>query len=86
MTHRYKTKGTCSVYIDLEMDGNVLKEVKFHGGCDGNLQGISQLAPGQTYEELKSKLGGIQCGYKSTSCPDQLIKAMEFAMTTPPNM
>ncbi len=86
MTHRYKTKGTCSVYIDLEMDGNVLKEVEFHGGCHGNLQGISALVCGMTYEELKEKLEGICCGFKSTSCPDQLIKAMEFAMSTAPNM
>ena len=86
MTHRYKTKGTCSRYIDLEMDGNVLKEVKFYGGCDGNTQGIARLAVGKTYEELKNTLGGIRCGHKPTSCPDQLIKAMEFAMTTEPNL
>lgn len=86
MTHRYKTNGICSVFIDVEMDGNLVKDIEFHGGCDGNLQGISHLAAGHTYEELKEKLEGIHCGHKKTSCPDQLIKAIEFAMTTPPNM
>ena len=86
MTHRYKTKGTCSSYIDLEMDGKVLKKVVFHGGCNGNLQGISKLAEGKTFDELKETLSGIHCGPRSTSCPDQLIHAMEFAMTKPSNM
>jgi uncharacterized protein (TIGR03905 family) len=80
MTYRYKTWGTCSAFIDIEMEGNVLKNVEFHGGCNGNLQGISKLVCGHTYEELKAKLSGIHCGFKSTSCPDQLIKAMEAAM------
>lgn len=80
MVYRYKTSGTCSVYIDIEVEGNVLKNSVFHGGCNGNLQGISKLTAGCTYEELKEKLEGIRCGYKNTSCPDQLIKAMEAAM------
>lgn len=86
MTHRYKTKGTCSAYIDLEMDGNIVKDIQFHGGCDGNLKGICSLASGHTYEELKNSLEGIRCGNKNTSCPDQLVRAIEFAMSTPPNM
>ena len=86
MTHRYKTKGTCSSYIDIEMDGNVLKEVAFHGGCNGNLQGICKLVQGKTYEELKATLEGSHCGPRPTSCPDQLIHAMQFAMTEPSNM
>lgn len=80
MAYRYKTKGTCSVFIDVDMEGNVLKNAVFHGGCNGNLQGISALVEGRTYEEIKEKLSGIKCGFKSTSCPDQLIKAMEEAM------
>lgn len=80
MVYRYKTQGTCSAYIDLEMDGDVLKQAVFHGGCNGNLRGISALVAGCTYDEIKGKLSGITCGYKSTSCPDQLIKAMEQAM------
>lgn len=86
MTHRYKTKGTCASYIDLEMNGNVVKEVVFHGGCNGNLQGISKLVEGKTYEELKNTLTGIHCGPRSTSCPDQLIHAIEFAMREPANI
>ena len=80
MFYRYKTSGTCAGYIDIEMEGNVLKDCTFHGGCHGNLQAIPLLAKGQTYEELKEKLEGITCGWKKTSCPDQLIKAMEAAL------
>ena len=80
MVYRYKTKGTCSAYIDVEMDGDTLKKAVFHGGCNGNLQGISSLVCGLTYEEIKDKLSGIKCGFKSTSCPDQLVRAVEEAM------
>lgn len=80
MVYRYKTTGTCSVYIDVDVEGNVLKNCLFHGGCSGNLQGISKLTAGLTYEELKEKLAGIRCGFKNTSCPDQLVKAVEYAM------
>ena len=80
MIYRYKTKGTCSVFIDVDVENGVLKQAVFHGGCNGNLQGISSLAAGLSYDELKEKLSGIKCGFKSTSCPDQLIKAMEEAM------
>lgn len=80
MSYRYRTKGTCAQYIDVEMDGDVVKEVEFFGGCNGNLQGISKLAVGHTYEELKALVGGIKCGFKATSCPDQLVHAIEEAM------
>ncbi len=80
MVYRYKTKGTCSVCIDVEMDGHILKNAVFHGGCNGNLQGISALVSGLSYEEIRDKLAGIRCGFKPTSCPDQLVKAMEEAM------
>lgn len=80
MVYRYKTKGTCSVYIDVNVENGILKEAVFHGGCSGNLQGISALVAGMPYEELKEKLAGINCGFKSTSCPDQLVKAVEEAM------
>lgn len=83
MVYRYKTKGTCSMYIDVEVEGNVLKNAEFYGGCNGNLQGISALVSGHTYDEIKDKLSGIKCGYKATSCPDQLVKAMEEAMENP---
>lgn len=80
MVYRYKTKGTCSVCIDVEMEGNTLKNAVFRGGCNGNLQGISALVSGLTYEEIRDKLSGIKCGFKSTSCPDQLVRALEEAM------
>lgn len=80
MSYRYKTQGVCSQFIEVEMDGNVVKDVVFYGGCNGNLQGISKLAVGHTYEELKELVGGIRCGFKNTSCPDQLVHAVEEAM------
>ena len=80
MVYRYKTRGTCSAFIDVDVENGILKEAVFHGGCSGNLQGISSLVAGMSYEELKEKLSGINCGFKSTSCPDQLVKAVEAAM------
>lgn len=80
MAYKYKTVGTCSSHIEVEMDGNVLKDCKFFGGCHGNLQGIAALTKGMPYEEIKERLAGIRCGFKNTSCPDQLVKAMEEAM------
>ncbi len=80
MLYRYKTQGTCSRYIDVDVENGVLKGAVFHGGCNGNLQGISSLVSGMSIEQLKEKLSGIRCGFKSTSCPDQLVKAVEAAM------
>ena len=74
---KYRTKGTCSSSIDLEMDGNVIKSVIFTGGCNGNLQGISKLVEGMSAEDAISRLKGIKCGFKPTSCPDQLAIALE---------
>lgn len=74
---RYKTQGTCSTFIDIELKDGVIDSVAFTGGCNGNLQGISALVKGMTPEEAISKLKGIQCGFKSTSCPDQLARALE---------
>ena len=74
---KYRTKGTCSSSIDIEMDGNVIKSVIFTGGCNGNLQGISALVKGMKPEEAISRLKGIRCGFKPTSCPDQLAHALE---------
>ncbi len=79
MTYTFKTHGTCSSKIDLELEGNILKKVVFYNGCDGNTQGIAKLVEGMTVEEIKDKLSGIRCGGKSTSCPDQLAKAVEKA-------
>lgn len=73
----YKTKGTCSTMIDVELKDGVIDSVKFTGGCNGNLQGIGALVKGMKPEEAISRLKGIRCGFKPTSCPDQLAHALE---------
>ena len=75
----YKTKGTCSTMIDVELKDGVIDSVKFTGGCNGNLQGISALVKGMKPEEAISRLKGIRCGFKPTSCPDQLAQALKQA-------
>lgn len=76
MKHTYKTQGTCSTHIELEVEGDVLKEISFWGGCNGNLQGISRLVAGMPVPEVIKKLEGVRCGSRSTSCPDQLCCAL----------
>lgn len=76
MTFTYKTKGTCSQKIDIELDGTTVKDVKFLGGCAGNLQGIASLVKGMEIDEVIDRLSGIRCGFKPTSCPDQLARAL----------
>ena len=73
----YKTSGTCSSAINLEVEGDIIKSVSFTGGCNGNLQGISRLVEGMKVEDANSRLKGIRCGFKNTSCPDQLARALE---------
>ncbi len=80
MTYRYKTQGTCSSAIDIELDGDTIKNVHFYGGCNGNTTGISALVKGMKAEEAINKLGGIRCGFKNTSCPDQLARALKLAL------
>ena len=77
MKYVYKTKGVCSMQIEFDLDGDIVTNVKFKGGCSGNTQGISKLAEGRKKEEIISLLSGIKCGFKPTSCPDQLAKALE---------
>ncbi len=79
MKHQYKPTGVCSTNIDFEIKDNRVYNVKYQGGCNGNLQGISKLIEGQNLEDVIYKLSGIKCGNKSTSCPDQLAKALEIA-------
>lgn len=74
---RYKTSGTCSSAIDFEVEDGIVKNVKFIGGCNGNTQGISKLVEGMPVDEVINRLEGIRCGFKSTSCPDQLSKALK---------
>ena len=76
----YKPKGVCSQSIEINMNGNVIDSVAFTGGCNGNLQGISSLVKGMTAEEAISRLKVIRCGFKSTSCPDQLAQALESVL------
>ena len=79
---QYQTQGTCSVLIDVTADDNdVIQDVAFLGGCDGNLQGICRLVKGQNIDDVISRLDGIQCGGKPTSCPDQLCRALEQLKT-----
>lgn len=74
---KYQTKGTCSTSIDLEVENGKIKFVEFFGGCNGNLKGIASLVTGMNVDDAISKLKGIRCGFKSTSCPDQLAQALE---------
>ncbi len=79
MGYKYKTKGTCSTMIEVELNGNIVKNVVFTGGCDGNLQAIPKLVEGLTVDEVEQKIGGISCGGRPTSCGDQLAKACRAA-------
>lgn len=74
---QYQTQGTCSQLIDVAADeNNVIQDVTFYGGCNGNLQGISKLVRGQKIDDVIQQLEGIRCGSKRTSCPDQLCQAL----------
>ena len=77
--HQYKTKGTCSQMIYFDLEDNKVKNVQFMGGCNGNLKGIASLVEGMDIDEAISRMEGITCGFKKTSCPDQLAKALRDA-------
>ncbi|MCH5329125.1 MAG: TIGR03905 family TSCPD domain-containing protein [Coprobacter sp.] len=81
----YRTTGTCSTVIELELCGGVVKNVSFRGGCNGNLQGIGRLVEGLPAGEVIRRLDGVRCGNKSTSCPDQLCRAVEQALREQPS-
>ncbi|MBE6984257.1 MAG: TIGR03905 family TSCPD domain-containing protein [Ruminococcaceae bacterium] len=76
MQYEYKTSGTCAGKIVIELDGDIVKNVRFIGGCHGNTQGISKLVEGMKVDDVITRLQGISCGMKATSCPDQLAKAL----------
>lgn len=80
MTYTYVPRGVCSRKMTVELDGEIIKSVKVEGGCNGNLQGISHLVEGMNARDAIAKLRGIRCGFKSTSCPDQLSLALEEAL------
>ena len=73
----YKTKGTCASRINFDIEDGIVKNVKFTGGCNGNLKAISVLVEGQPKEKVIKLLKGIKCGFKDTSCGDQLARALE---------
>ena len=73
----YNTRGVCSRRIDIEVNDGVIASVKFMGGCAGNTQGVAALVKGMTVDEAIERLSGIRCGFKSTSCPDQLATALK---------
>ena len=79
MRYRYKTTGTCSQFIDFDINDNIITNIVFYGGCNGNLKAISKLLEGQTVEYIESKLRGNTCGAKSTSCADQFARAVRAA-------
>lgn len=83
MEYTYKPKGVCSQLMEIETDGDRIKKVKVLGGCSGNLQGIAKLVEGMTIEDTISRLEGIRCGFKSTSCPDQLAQALKAIQAAP---
>ena len=80
MQYQFKTQGTCSQAIQFDLEGNVVKNVSFFGGCNGNLKAISKLVDGMTVEEIEEKLGGNTCGFRKTSCADQLAIAVRKAL------
>lgn len=81
MTYRYKTRGTCSSSITIDLaDDHTINSVSFCGGCSGNTQGVAALVKGMKAEDAIKRLSGIRCGFKPTSCPDQLAAALKIAL------
>ncbi|MBP3619639.1 MAG: TIGR03905 family TSCPD domain-containing protein [Clostridia bacterium] len=79
MEYKYKTQGVCSSEIKFEINGNIISNVSFVGGCNGNLKAISKLVEGMRVEEIEEKLSGNTCGWRNTSCADQFAKAVRKA-------
>ncbi len=77
MKYRYRPQGVCSQEIVIDIENGIVKDLKVIGGCSGNLQGIANLVKGRTVDEVIERLNGIKCGFKPTSCPDQIAKALE---------
>lgn len=81
MHYEYKTRGTCSQLISFDIEDGKVSNVQFLGGCNGNLKGIGALIEGMPAEKVIERVDGIRCGMKSTSCPDQLAKALKQAIS-----
>lgn len=73
----YKTKGVCSSAIEFEIEDDIIKDIQFREGCQGNTTGVAALVKGMSVDEVIERLSGIQCGFRGTSCPDQLSKALK---------
>ena len=80
MKYDFTPRGVCSRGIHIDLDGETIRSVRFDGGCSGNTQGVAALVKGMTAEEAIQRLEGIKCGFKPTSCPDQLAKALKQAI------
>lgn len=80
MTFEFKPQGVCARNLKFDIEDGIVKNVKFTGGCNGNLQGIAALCEGKPVDEIINAVQGIRCGFKSTSCPDQLAKALKNAL------
>lgn len=80
MTYNFRTKGVCSQKITFNLENGIVSDVSFYGGCNGNLKGIAKLVEGMKAEDVIEKIKGTTCGFKRTSCPDQLATALEEAL------
>lgn len=79
MKYDFRTQGVCSTEIEFELDGDIVRNVSFQGGCNGNLKAVSALVEGMTVDQVTERLSGITCGFKKTSCTDQLARALKEA-------
>ena len=79
MTYEFSTRGVCARKITFDLEDGIVKNIKFLGGCSGNTQGVSKLAEGRNAKDLIEILKGTKCGFKNTSCPDQLAQALKAA-------
>ena len=80
MKYTHIPRGTCSTKITFEIDGDILKNVEYEGGCHGNLQAVARLVEGMPVSQVKERLSGIKCGWKPTSCADQLVRGIDEAL------
>lgn len=80
MVYTYKMHGTCARAIEIEVEDGIIKQVRFNGGCAGNTAGISKLVEGMDAKHVIERFDGIKCGFKSTSCPDQLAQALKLVL------
>lgn len=80
MKYQYRTEGTCSQAVEFEIEDGILRNVRFYGGCSGNTQAVVRLVEGMKADDVVARLEGIRCGFKPTSCPDQLSRAIKAAL------